>query len=700
MRKLRRLTPAAIFLFGLVFLPEVSGAQPVDFSKAVLRGPVSDESIYFVMTDRYANGDTSNDSAGLTGGPLESGFNPSEIGWWHGGDFKGLTENLTRIKDLGFTSIWITPPVKQQYVQFQSAAYHGYWGVDFTTVDPHLGTEADFKDFVSASHKLGLKVIIDVVANHTADVIRYEDGSHNYRDIARYPYRDAKKRPFIPELVAGKSTFPKLSVNYSFPHKPVVDAAKKNIKNPAWLNDLTNYHNRGNSTFSGTSIGDGDFYGLDDLFTEKPEVVAGWIEVWSGWITKFDIDGLRIDTLRHVNPEFWKAVIPKVLAVARSAGKPDFPIFGEVTVSDADVLSEYVLSGQTPSILDFTFQRFMAAYTQGYLPASGLPAFFNTDDYYTSAKTSAYDLVTFLGNHDMGRIGMIINSSSETAGQKLQRAELANALLFLLRGAPVIYYGDEKGMTGTGGDKAARQDMFATAVDYWKHAVRIGGTPIGDRSSFDVINPLEVQITELAQIVAANPALRNGVQQIISADANIFAVSRYKGSQEYVVAFNSTESSQKAIFQVSTAESQWSKLTGSGSFASLKSQLSVEIPARSYLVLKAERQFRPSNKVSVSLGKPVLDIYTNGWYAVPAKVPGNEFVEVTFAARYLGKPWKILGTSDRRTFTSPTTAGGLHRVYLRPKEFKKGSVLELQAIAKNQKGVIAWSNIVKVTLPK
>ena len=114
----------------------------------IARGAQSDESAYFVMTDRYANGDTSNDNGGLKAGAYEAGFDPSDHGMFHGGDFKGLTNSLDRIKKLGFTSIWVTPPVKQQYVQGNSAAYHGYWGLDFTTVDPHFGTEYDFKEFV------------------------------------------------------------------------------------------------------------------------------------------------------------------------------------------------------------------------------------------------------------------------------------------------------------------------------------------------------------------------------------------------------------------------------------------------------------------------------------------------------------------------------------------------------------------------
>jgi glycosidase len=120
----------------------------------IARGAQSDESAYFVMTDRYANGDTSNDNGGAKAGAYDSGFEPADYGMFHGGDFKGLTNSLDRLKKLGFTSIWVTPPVKQQTMQGNSAAYHGYWGLDFTTVDPHLGTEYDFKELVVKAHAI------------------------------------------------------------------------------------------------------------------------------------------------------------------------------------------------------------------------------------------------------------------------------------------------------------------------------------------------------------------------------------------------------------------------------------------------------------------------------------------------------------------------------------------------------------------
>lgn len=130
-----------------------SGTQLEALSQPPARSSIASQRIYFVMTDRYRNGDPSNDNGGLSGGRETTGFDPTDIGYFHGGDFKGLTGDCTdthtglaRLKDLGFTGIWVTPPVGQKAVQGDSAAYHGYWGLDFTKVDAHLGTDQDFGD--------------------------------------------------------------------------------------------------------------------------------------------------------------------------------------------------------------------------------------------------------------------------------------------------------------------------------------------------------------------------------------------------------------------------------------------------------------------------------------------------------------------------------------------------------------------------
>ena len=666
----------------------------------MVRGDLSTQSVYFVMTDRFANGDTSNDEAGLVGAPVsESGFDPTSPAYFHGGDFKGLTAHLPYIKSMGFTSLWVTPPVKGQYVQSSSADYHGYWGLDFTTIDPHLGTEADFKTFVAAAHQLGMKVILDIVVNHTADVISYQGGNYSYVNQSDVPYKTCDGTPFNPSDFAELATFPKLCVANSFPDVPQVSPELANAKAPSFLNDLTNYHNRGNTNFDGVSNFDGDFYGLDDLFTEKPEVLQGEIDLWSSWITRFNIDGFRIDTVPYVNDTFWQKFIPAILKVAHANGHATFPIFGEVADSDPSFTSTYVTQNDLPSVLDFPLQAIAQNFVTNNGSGQQLADFFNTDDYYTSANSSAYGLATFMGNHDMGRIGKAIYTADQAYGDAvvLQRDELSDALLFLLRGGPVLYYGDEKGMTGTGGDQAARQDMFPTQVLDWQSEYRIGGSPIGSASAFDVHNPMEDLITSLQTLTAKYPALRSGTQQVRYGDDSIFAVSRYSAGQEFLVAFNRSDKDATFTTPVSTSSPTWSTL--SGSVQNLKiapASLTMLVPARGWVVLKADKKFVPAlsqKNLSVTLSAPALDFNTAGWIGVDATVPGNDFETVTFAARLPGKPWSSLGSSDHRTIAAPGVMGGLYRTYIRPVNYKNGTVIQLIATVKDALGKIATSKV-------
>ena len=698
---MKKLLVAAIL--GLSLLNYSSVAEDLTaLAKPTIRGGAANSQIYFVMTDRFANGDPSNDEAGLTGFPAVTGYDPTDIGYFHGGDLKGLTSKLDYIQGLGFNSIWITPPVKQRYVQGDSAAYHGYWGLDFTTIDPHLGTEADFKEFVSEAHKRDLKVIVDIVINHTGDIIKYKGDVYSYSDMDTYPYKDCSGKKFDVNKYIGKANFPKLCAAKSFPVPPIVSEKYKNVKAPAFLNDITNYHNRGDSTFNGESSTFGDFFGLDDVFTEKPLVVSGWTKVWQDWITKFDIDGYRIDTAKHVNPEFWKVFLPAVLKTASAAGKSYFPIYGEVWDTDPNYLSKFVTDYKFPGVLDFAFQAAASKYATYGNGERDLLEIFNQDDLYTTATTSAYGLTTFLDNHDMGRIGMFLQGNTDaTPSQLIERANFANALLFLLRGGPTVYYGDEKGMTGTGGDKAARQDMFATQVIDWQKEVRIGGQPIENKSAFDVTNPIEKVLSELQSLTKKYPALRSGTQQVRYANDGSFAVSRYADKQEFLVAFNGRDADTKLNLNVSTLDSKWSVISGSANNISATGKsVALNLPARSWVVLKADQEFTPTSKLAITLNKPIVDIRTSENYlALTAAVPGSDFTEVTFAAREKGKPWTTIGTSDRRLISVTGFKDGLYRVYLHQDRFKKGAQLEIVAIAVNAIGEKLASNLQSVKLP-
>ena len=206
--------------------------------------PGAGQVVYFVLTDRFANGSTANDTGGILGGSEVSGFDPAQISHYHGGDFIGLTSKLDYIKGLGATAIWITPPFRNKAMQAGSAGYHGYWILDFTSIDPHLGTEADFRNFVGQAHKRGLKVYLDIVVNHTADVIKYKDGSTAYINLVTTPYSDTAGKTFDPHQVAYNGVgpdkaFPRLSPETSFPHVPIVSEDDAHAKTPDWRNDVT-----------------------------------------------------------------------------------------------------------------------------------------------------------------------------------------------------------------------------------------------------------------------------------------------------------------------------------------------------------------------------------------------------------------------------------------------------------------------------
>jgi glycosidase len=178
----------------------------------------------------------------------------------------------------------------------------------------HLGIDADFKALVDAAHARGMKVYMDIIANHTADVIQYRECTGKsdciYRSRADYPYSTkGRNSGFDGDQVMTVENFARLA-DPSFAYTPFVPDAEKSVKVPAWLNDPIYYHNRGNTTFANESSQIGDFVGLDDLMTKNPRVVAGMIDIFGGWIDRFGIDGYRIDTARHVNPAFWAAFVP------------------------------------------------------------------------------------------------------------------------------------------------------------------------------------------------------------------------------------------------------------------------------------------------------------------------------------------------------------------------------------------------------
>ncbi len=453
--------------------PTPPGPPAPTLARHSLRAPLTGENFYFVMADRFQNGDPANDRGGIvatdpdTEDRDEHGFDPTRKGYFHGGDLKGLLSKIDYIEGLGSTAIWLTPSFKNRAVQgpegSRSAGYHGYWVTDFTQIDPHFGTNEDLRALVDEAHERGIKVFFDIITNHTADVISYVEDRYTYVSKDQEPFRTAAGTPFDDRDYAGTDAFPALDVEASFPYTPEDDTDIEKV--PRWLNDLTLYHNRGDTTFTGEDSLYGDFFGLDDLFTEHPRVVRGMEEIYEKWIRDMRIDGFRIDTMKHVNDEFWQEFSPNVLDYAKGQGIDEFFMFGEVADSTRPLTSHYTTHNDVQAVLDFPFQEAARAFAARSQGTNGLRDFFRDDDYYTDADSNAYQLPTFLGNHDNGHVGMFLREDNPVGtpeSELLARDKLAHRLMYLSRGNPVVYFGDEQGFTGAGNDQAARQDMFAS----------------------------------------------------------------------------------------------------------------------------------------------------------------------------------------------------------------------------------------------
>lgn len=603
-----------------------------------------DEIIYFVLPDRFENGDTSNDTGGIEGGRLDHGFDPTHTGFYHGGDLQGLTQRLDYIEGLGATAIWLTPIFQNKAVQggpgWESAGYHGYWITDFLGVDQHLGGREAFATFVDAAQARGMRVYMDIITNHTADVAYYREchdpefegyidpqGDCPYRSKGDYPWttRGGPDGTPINEGFLGDDPQNLTEENYANLTNPnwaytvVIDEDEANVRNPEWLNDPLMYHNRGESFWFGESSLYGDFAGLDDLNTEHPQVVSGMIDIYKQWITDFGVDGFRIDTVKHVRPEFWAEFNPAMVEHAASLGIPHFHVFGEIYEFDAGRLGAHTVESHLPSTLDFAFQGAAQAVVANGAASSELSRLYEFDPSYAEGFETARINPTFLGNHDMGRFSMFLRQANPDMSDEeaLARMELAHALMLFTRGVPTIYYGDEQGFVSDYNDQGARETMFPSVTEVYVDNDQIGtdATPADD--NFDTGHPLYQAIADLTAIRTAEPTLRRGNQLVRhfdeavnegsggmfptsdaaaesgeegGAQGGLFIISRIdeETGVEVVVAFNANNVERSANIAVDGRSRSWTGLAGDCATASpAAGSYAVTVPALGYVVCRS-----------------------------------------------------------------------------------------------------------------
>jgi len=673
------------------------------------RHPGDGNIFYFLMTDRFADGDTSNNTAivadnrapnilSTSGDPQISGYDPTDAGYFQGGDLKGVIDHLDYIKDMGATAIWLTPPFVNKPVSQGSAGYHGYWITDFTHIDPHLGGDQAMIDLIGAAHDKGLKVFFDIVVNHTADTISYEgqSGATPYISLKQRPYTTSSGQPFDPAELTG-SEFPALDAETSFPYVPYRPDPSVWLV-PEQLNDLTWYHNRGEASLGSDNESTlyGDFAGLDDLMTERPELAEMFIdEMVDPWMRR-GVDGFRIDTVKYVGLDFWARFSQGIEGMATTENA-DFLTFGEAYDSNvAGVVSPAMRQGGIDTMLDFPYAFSAQTYAQGD-PGQVLADLFGKDAYYATARTSPTDMVTFVDNHDMGRLCSMLAGRADTA----ERVGLAYTLTYLVRGQPVVYYGDEQGFCGTGGDKAAREPMFGPlegTYDGSPYAASplLGGGSIGAdyvKHTYDTSAPLYELLSGLAALRTDHPALVNGDQITLGAEGPVFAFARVDPGNpvENLVAVNS--SGDPAAIDVMTLTPgatyrQYYPEAGSDLTADAEGHLSVTVPPYGAVVYEADRQVAAAGLDAEGYTASATDVDVNGRVLIRATVPNNRWTLTSAYAIETGQDpnddtsWVFLGTS----------AGPSPKVYADAADFPSG-IAQIRTVTTDVSGTVVAATV-------
>jgi glycosidase len=474
---------------------QTSFELPLASRKQILarnQGLSLDDVLYLIMPDRFADGDPTNDEQAEFPGSHDR----AKPRAWHGGDLRGVQDHLAYLKDLGVTTIWLTPIVKNGATQ----DYHGYGAVDLYAVDPHLGTLQDYQDLVAAAHKMHMKVFFDVVPNHVG------------------PLHPWVSNPPTPDWLHGTAND---HLSTASPLKPDFygQSSKKDVTNDLF-ESLEDPHTppemRANLT-------NGWFFGiLPDLNTENPFVVEYLIQNSIWWAESSGLDGFRIDTFPYVSRKFW--------AQWHSGLRKYYPrlsTIGEVFHPDPTVTSFFVggnkgwdgIDTQLTTVFDFPTFFTLRDVLLKQAPAGKIPNILRQDSLYPHPDF----LVPFFANHDVPRFASMPGSS-------IAKLKLAFGLTLTLRGIPELYYGDEIAMPG-GNDPDNRRDFPGG----WHEDEKSAFTPQGRTpEQQDVF----AYVQNLLRLRREHAALRGGQLWHLSSDDTSYVFLRDTEEEQLVVAFH------------------------------------------------------------------------------------------------------------------------------------------------------------------
>ena len=564
---------ATSFFFATAFVPTPAPAQSAS------NGFWQAQSIYQIITDRFFDGDPSNNNA-------EGNYSPANSGSVHGGDFKGIEQKLDYIKALGATAIWISPIVLNGHGQF-----HGYAARDFYHVAPHWGSLADLQHMIQAAHARGILVVDDIIVNHGDDLI-YSTDSGYANFLAPPAGYTLKYRSGSPTYAPPFDTYNSIYTTAN--------------------NALTNYfHNYGGIPDYNTDqhVELGELSGLDDFRTESAYVRSNMAAIYEYWIGQAGFDGFRIDTVKHVEMGFWQNWAPLVHSYAASIGKPNFFMFGEVYDGSDSKCGSYTgtQSGgpfALDSVVDYPLYFLVNSV---FASASG-----NTkqiEDRY-NAIAANYDpaaqmrLVTFLDNHDQPRF---LSASGATTA----RLNVALAFLYTSRGVPCLYYGTEQAFNGTT-DPNDREDMFAGQFEQ--------GPSLGD--NFNMTHPQFQMVAKLNNFRRLYSALLTGshVNKWNDPDSpGLFAYARRLGAEEVFVVFNTATSTQtltnrSTIFPAGTQIVNLFDTNEVLTVTSIPEIPPITVPGTTAKIFVARSDWKPLDPVVIS-NSPVHDAASVATYS-------------------------------------------------------------------------------------
>ncbi len=522
------------------------------------------EIIYQVLVDRFSNGDPSNDH----------GVRFDDLARYQGGDWRGLRDRLDYLDQLGVTTLWISPVVRNVETDANVDGYHGYWAQDLRDTNPHFGTISELRELVDDAHSRGMKIVVDIVTNHVGQAFYYDLNLNGVPDIniqgsgtpesptLHYTEYDPDFDP------RGVQAFTSLGEAGPAPAVFQYDPATGHLPpSPDPLGDPAAYNRKGR-TFNfddPDQLVHGDFPGgLKDLDTSRCDVKQMMVDVFVEWVEQTDIDGFRIDTVKHVEYEFWRFFTQQVRARLAERGKNNFLMFGEVFDGRDALLGAYTrhdiygpadLAGflGQPAAADPSDEEQLAAESacvQGgeALRGDQLDSLFYFSQHFAAIRevyqqgqstdrieqlwanravnwgdtpnqdgvgVAPRDLpINFIDNHDVPRFLYELRKRPASESQAL----LHNAILFTFaaQGVPCLYYGTEQGLAG-GNDPANRERLWD------------GG--------YDVTHPTFGWIQRLARIRGEYASLRRGAVNVVwssdhvgdEPDAGIFAFERIGG---------------------------------------------------------------------------------------------------------------------------------------------------------------------------